>query len=213
MQERELAADEMAYKYFSAVRESAEDQLDPETSAQLNELVAMTQAEKDAIFQKTNRVARRVLRPLGYKMLQVQGLDPASVSPAAARAALEADLTPEQQAAVDAEAERLFKQVYVPELQAAAQDLDLEDPDVAWEEFGRSILARQPLQEPKESKAAIAVPAAVAGAVVALVVSKLFGWLQRRRQRRYQEQTGSEYYEEEVYGTDSAQDDASAYDD
>jgi len=43
-------------------------------------------------------------------------------------------------------------QVYVPELQAAAQDLDLEDPDVAWEEFGRSILARQPLQEPKESK-------------------------------------------------------------
>jgi len=61
--------------------------------------------------------------------------------------------------------------------------------------------------------AAIAVPAAVAGAVVALVVSKLFGWLQRRRQRRYQEQTGSEYYEEEVYGTDSAQDDASAYDD
>jgi len=46
MQERELAADEMAYKYFSAVRESAEDQLDPETSAQLNELVAMTQAEK-----------------------------------------------------------------------------------------------------------------------------------------------------------------------
>jgi len=68
-------------------------------------------ASTDAIFQKTNRVARRVLRPLGYKMLQVQGLDPASVSPAAARAALEADLTPEQQAAVDAEAERLFKQV------------------------------------------------------------------------------------------------------
>lgn len=56
-------------------------------------------------------MARRVLRPLGYKMLEVQGLNPASVSPAAARAALEVDLTAEQQAAVDAEAERLFEEV------------------------------------------------------------------------------------------------------
>lgn len=65
----------------------------------------------DAILQRSNRVARRVLRPLGYKMLEVQGLNPATVSPAAARAALEADLTAEQQAAVDAEAERLFNEV------------------------------------------------------------------------------------------------------
>ena len=65
----------------------------------------------DAILEKTNRVARRVLRPLGYKMLQVVGLNPATVDPITARAALEADLTPQQQAAVDAEAERLFKQV------------------------------------------------------------------------------------------------------
>lgn len=42
--------------------------------------------------------------------------------------------------------------MYVPELQAAAEDLDLEDPDMAWEELGRSILARQPLEEPKESQ-------------------------------------------------------------
>jgi hypothetical protein len=68
-------------------------------------------AAADAILQKSNRVARRVLRPLGYKMLEVQGLNPVSVSPAAARAALEAELTAEQQAAVDAEAERLFEQV------------------------------------------------------------------------------------------------------
>lgn len=68
-------------------------------------------APTDAILQKTNRVARRVLRPLGYKMLEVQGLNPASVNPAAARAALQADLNPQQQAAVDAEAERLFKEV------------------------------------------------------------------------------------------------------
>lgn len=60
--------------------------------------------------------------------------------------------------------------------------------------------------------AAIAVPAALAGAVVALVVSKLFGWLQRRRQRRYEQtETGSEFYEEEVL-TASDQDAASAYD-
>lgn len=65
----------------------------------------------DAILQKTNRVARRVLRPLGYKVLEVQGLNPATVSPAAARAALQAELTPQQQAAVDAETERLFKEV------------------------------------------------------------------------------------------------------
>jgi hypothetical protein len=52
-----------------------------------------------------------VLRPLGYKVLQVQGLNPDTVSPAAARAALEAELTPQQQAVVDAEAERLFKEV------------------------------------------------------------------------------------------------------
>jgi hypothetical protein len=58
------------------------------------------------------------------------------------------------------------------------------------------------------------VPAALAGAVVALVVSKLFGWLQRRRQRSRQELSGSEYYEEEILtASDSAQDAASAYDD
>jgi hypothetical protein len=62
-------------------------------------------------MQNTNRVARKVLRPLGYKMLEVQGLNPATVSPAAARAALEQELTPEQQEVVDAEAERLFKEV------------------------------------------------------------------------------------------------------
>lgn len=61
--------------------------------------------------------------------------------------------------------------------------------------------------------AAIAVPAALAGAVVALVVSKLFGWLQRRRQRRAGSDftgSGSEYIEEEVL-TGSDQDAASAY--
>lgn len=64
-------------------------------------------------MQQTNRVVRRVLRPLGYKMLQIRGLDPSTVDPETARAALQADLTPEQQAQVDAEAEQLFKQVWV----------------------------------------------------------------------------------------------------
>jgi hypothetical protein len=48
MQERQLAADEVAYAYFSKIREAAGDQLDPAVSAQLNELVAITQAEKGA---------------------------------------------------------------------------------------------------------------------------------------------------------------------
>ena len=45
-QERDRMADEMAYSYYSAVRDSAGDQLDPETAAQLNQLAAITQAEK-----------------------------------------------------------------------------------------------------------------------------------------------------------------------
>jgi hypothetical protein len=143
MPERQLAADEMAYAYFSAVREAAGGRLTPEQAAELNALVAIPQEEKgescwciravsgsthhhpltprrptppraqaDAILQRTNRVTRRVLRPLGYKMLQLQGLDPAAVDPAAARSALQAQLSPSQQQAVDAEAERLFKEVH-----------------------------------------------------------------------------------------------------
>lgn len=223
MQERQLAADEVAYSFFSSVREAAGEQMDPETSAELNRLLALSQAEKDAILQKTNRVARRVLRPLGYKVLQVQGLDPDTVSPAAARAALQAELSPQQQAAVDAEAERLFKEVYIPELQAAAEDADVEDAETAWQQFGASLMARQPADTQQQNTAAIAVPAALAGAVVALVVSKVFGWLQRRRQQQRRGQqdsseqlTASEFYEEEgeelLTGSDSAQDATTAYD-
>lgn len=74
-------------------------------------LVTLYPSCTDAIMQQTNRVARKILRPLGYKMLELQGLNPATVNPAAARAALEQELTPEQQEVVDAEAERLFKEV------------------------------------------------------------------------------------------------------
>jgi hypothetical protein len=42
---------------------------------------------------------------------QVQGLDPATAEPAAALAALQAQLSPQQQAEVDAEAQRLFAEV------------------------------------------------------------------------------------------------------
>lgn len=65
--------------------------------------------------------------------------------------------------------------------------------------------------------AAVAVPAALAGAVVALVVSKVVGWLQRRRQRRQDSDmlTDCELYEDEgelLTGSDSGQDAATAYD-
>lgn len=46
MQERQLAADEMAYSFFSSVRDSCGDEMDPETSAELNRLLALSQAEK-----------------------------------------------------------------------------------------------------------------------------------------------------------------------
>jgi hypothetical protein len=46
MQERQLMADEVAYSYFSSIREAAGDDLDSETAAELNKLVAMSQAEK-----------------------------------------------------------------------------------------------------------------------------------------------------------------------
>jgi hypothetical protein len=39
--------------------------------------------------------------------------------------------------------------VYLPELRAAARDADLPDPDEAWEQFGRDIMARRP-EEPQQ---------------------------------------------------------------
>lgn len=204
-------------------------------------------------------------------------------------------------------------QVYIPELQAAAEDVEGEDPETAWQQFGETVMARQP-PEPQQQNTgrrgqaqtkkpvhnklqrlvnqqqpstalglplwvpqihclvcwlvgqqaalqwqacrqksqpttagkpsirrtchtsqtlsdlctaacpvvymlavAIAVPAALAGAVVALVVSKVFGWLQRRRQRRQDSDmlTASELYEDEgepLTGSDSGQDAATAYD-
>jgi hypothetical protein len=70
-----------------------------------------TAAHADAILARTNALVRRVLRPLGRKMLALQGLDPCTADPAAARAALAAGLTPAQQRELDAEAQRLFTQV------------------------------------------------------------------------------------------------------
>lgn len=46
MQERQLMADEVAYSYFSSIKEAAGDDLDSETAAELNRLVAISQAEK-----------------------------------------------------------------------------------------------------------------------------------------------------------------------
>lgn len=46
MQERQLAADEVAFTFFSSVREACGDEMDPETSAELNRLLALSQAEK-----------------------------------------------------------------------------------------------------------------------------------------------------------------------
>jgi hypothetical protein len=46
MQERQLLADEVAYSYFSSIREAAGDDLDSDTAAELNKLVVMSQAEK-----------------------------------------------------------------------------------------------------------------------------------------------------------------------
>uniref|UniRef100_A0A383VKN4 Uncharacterized protein n=1 Tax=Tetradesmus obliquus TaxID=3088 RepID=A0A383VKN4_TETOB len=213
---RAQVADEVAYQYFSKVREQAGGQLDAETAQQINSMVPIPREEKDDIMKRTNRVARRVLRPLGYKMLQVQGLDPETAEPAAARAALEAQLTPQQQAEVDAEAQRLFAQVYLPEMQAALEDIgvDTRDPNTAWEQFGSDVMSRaEPPQQQSNQAPAVAL-GAVLGAVVVLGVSSFGRWLQRRRQQR---RAGSslgysdEVEEVEELVSDSLQDDASAY--
>ncbi|WIA17527.1 hypothetical protein OEZ85_014359 [Tetradesmus obliquus] len=213
---RAQVADEVAYQYFSKVREQAGGQLDAETAQQINSMVPIPREEKDDIMKRTNRVARRVLRPLGYKMLQVQGLDPETAEPAAARAALEAQLTPQQQAEVDAEAQRLFAQVYLPEMQAALEDIgvDTRDPNTAWEQFGSDVMSRaEPPQQQSNQAPAVAL-GAVLGAVVVLGVSCFGRWLQRRRQQR---RAGSslgysdEVEEVEELVSDSLQDDASAY--
>ncbi|WIA37742.1 hypothetical protein OEZ86_014619 [Tetradesmus obliquus] len=214
---RAQVADEVAYQYFSKVREQAGGQLDAETAQQINSMVPIPQEERDDILKRTNRVARRVLRPLGYKMLQVQGLDPETAEPAAARAALEAQLTPQQQAEVDAEAQRLFAQVYLPEMQAALEDIgvDTRDPNTAWEQFGSDVMSRaEPPQQQSNQAPAVAL-GAVLGAVVALGVSSFGRWLQRRRQQRRGGSSVGGYSDEveevEELVSDSLQDDASAY--
>ncbi|KAF8058424.1 hypothetical protein HT031_005548 [Scenedesmus sp. PABB004] len=135
---------------------------------------------------RTDRVARRVLRPLGRKLLALQGFsDSHAADPAAVRAALERPaLSAEQEAELDAEMQRLFAEVYLPEMRGVLDDLGLEvaDPDAAWEEFGQEVMARAaPPPKPPVRAAAVAVPAALAGAAVALGVSTAARWLRRRR--------------------------------
>jgi hypothetical protein len=48
MEQRQLQADEVAYRQFSALRQQAGDQLTPELSAQLNALVAIPKSEHGA---------------------------------------------------------------------------------------------------------------------------------------------------------------------
>ncbi|KAF6261503.1 hypothetical protein COO60DRAFT_776088 [Scenedesmus sp. NREL 46B-D3] len=214
---RAQVADEVAYQYFSKVREQAGEQLDAETAQKINSMVPIPQEETDAILKRTNRVARRVLRPLGYKMLQVQGLDPQTAEPAAARAALQAQLSPQQQAEVDAEAQRLFAQVYLPEVQSALEDIgmDTRDPHAAWEQFGAEVMSRAEQPQPQTSQVPAAALGALAGAVVALGVSSLGRWVQRRRRQRRGAGSSVGYSDEveeiEELVSDSLQDDASAY--
>jgi hypothetical protein len=46
LSERQLAADEVAYSYFSKIRDEIGDDMDPETSAKLNELAATSLREQ-----------------------------------------------------------------------------------------------------------------------------------------------------------------------
>lgn len=43
----------------------------------------------------------------------------------------------------------LLLQVYIPELQAAAEEAEGEDPETAWRQFGETVMARQP-PEPQQ---------------------------------------------------------------
>jgi hypothetical protein len=46
LSERQLAADEVAYSYFSRIRDEIGDDMDPDTSAKLNELAATSLRER-----------------------------------------------------------------------------------------------------------------------------------------------------------------------
>jgi hypothetical protein len=107
-------------------------------------------------------------------------------------------------------------QVYLPEMQAALEDIgiDTRDPNAAWEQFGSDVMSRAEQPQQQASQAPAVALGAVLGAVVALGVSSIGRWLQRRRQQR---RAGSsvgytdEVEEVEEVVSDSLQDDASAY--
>eukprot|EP00775_Hariotina_reticulata_P004314 gene4314-4567_t len=141
-EDRDAIADEVAYQYYSALREQVGDKADAATLADINALARIPQQEKDAAFQQSNRVMRKILRPLGYKLLQLHGLDPATASPEAAQAALDAPLTPQQQQEIGRKLEELYQSVYEPEMKAvmAETGLDAQDPEATWREFEQEEL-------------------------------------------------------------------------
>jgi hypothetical protein len=164
----------------------------------------------DAAFQQSTRVMRKILRPLGYKLLQLQGLDPSTASPEAVQAALDAPLTPQQQQEIGKKLEELYESVYEPEMKAAMAEagLDAQDPQEPWREFEQEVL--QPRRQQQQDVFKVAAPSAIAGAVVALLVSRVFSWLKRRRQQqRHRDAADADAMSQ----SDSLQDAASAYGD
>jgi hypothetical protein len=103
-------------------------------------------------------------------------------------------------------------------MQSALEDIgvDTRDPNTAWEQFGSEVMSRaEPPQQQSNQAPAVAL-GAVLGAVVALGVSSVGRWLQRRRQQRRGGGSSVGYSDEveevEELVSDSLQDDASAYD-
>lgn len=103
-------ADELAYQLTLPLREGMGAD-DPNMAAALNKLAVLDNAEKQQILQQAEEATRLVLQPLAYKLLEMNGLDPDTADPQAARAVLTRNLTPHEEAVLQDEYNKAIQQV------------------------------------------------------------------------------------------------------
>jgi hypothetical protein len=185
---RRRLADEMLYDLSRPLRDAEPD--NQELLSALNDIVALPSEERDELLKQTDTIAEKLVKPLAYKILELHGLDPKTADPEAAREALRAPVTPEQQVQLQAAYSKAFDDMYGQDvadtLEQAGIRVDRRDPEQVWDEFERYVkgLEEEPAEPASTSYAAIGVPAALLGAVATVAVTQVFSWI-RRRQRRH----------------------------
>jgi len=185
---RRRLADEMMYDLSRPLRDAEPD--NEELLSALNDIVALPSEERDELLNQSNTIAEKLVKPLAYKVLELHGLDPKLCDPEAARQALRAPVTPEQQEQLQAAYSKAFDELYGQDvadtLEEAGIRVDRRDPEQVWEEFERYVkgLEEDEVKPASTSYAAVGVPAALIGGVVTLAVTQLFSWIRRRQRRR-----------------------------